>query len=354
MRYAAPSTISSRSLSASQKTRSHARDSRREVLARTPDNQSNGVLASVVSSRRLRAQATSANLLTVVAPIVASSNTPPKHTDTTHLMNDSLPFGQVSFCEWYETLTLEKRRALMMAMIEVCKERGAASAPNGRGKTSSPDSASVDPNDIAFQWRVEGDGEDLVLQFSKWYVALDEVEQDTALAYSGLADGEKIADLPTEEEVKNVNKRNGPVAEPLAKVPSFVEGSSNRSTPRDAANDPTSIAAKGKTRRLTREASSEVFAWAQSFAQRERLVVPNVPVTQPVHALAVVSKKKAIMVPQSDYPMVDFPLPKPPKRGYRAKLTRNGTLILDNRGKPKFEKIPADVLYPQKERAQPN
>lgn len=346
MRFAAPS-VSSQTLSPSQKTRSHARDSRREGLARIPEDQPNGVLASVVSSRRLRAQATSANLLGVVAPIATNSNVPPKRTTATHLMNDSVPFGKVSFCEWYETLTLEKRRALMMSMIEVCKERGEPSVSNGDSD------APVDPNDIAFQWRVEGDGEDLVLQFSKWYISLQEAEQDTALAYSGLTDGEKIGDLPTEEEVRNGNRGNRQVTEPLVKVPSFIEGSSGRSTARDGATDRKSIAAKGKTRQLTREASSEVFAWAQSFVQHKPIIVPNVPVAQPVHASAVTSKNM-VEVPQSDYPMVDFPLPKPPNRGYRAKLTRTGTLILDDRGKPIFEKIHAGVLPTEKRRAQPN
>ncbi|KAG7094017.1 hypothetical protein E1B28_007642 [Marasmius oreades] len=352
MRYVAPS-VSSQTLSASQKARSHARDSRREGLARIPEDQSNpkGVLASVVSSRRLRAQATSVDLLGI-GP--TATNVPRKRTTTAHLMNDSVPFGKVSFCEWYETLTLEKRRTLIMTMIEVCKERGKPSVSNGRGQTSSSDSAPVDPNEIAFQWRVEGDGEDLVLQFSKWYIALNEAEQDTALAYSGLTDGEKVEDLPTEEEVENANQNEQVVVQPLGKVPSFVEGSSSRSTPRDSATDPKSIAAKGKTRRLTREASSEVFAWAQSFVQHKPLVLPNIPITKPTHAPAVAPEKDTITVSQSEYPMVDFPLPKPPRRGYRAKLTRNGTLVLDHRGKPIFEKIPADILYPQKGRAQPN
>ncbi|KAJ8073708.1 hypothetical protein PM082_011986 [Marasmius tenuissimus] len=41
-----------------------------------------------------------------------------------------------------------------------------------------------------------------------------------------------------------------------------------------------------------------------------------------------------------DYPNVSYPLPTPPAPGYRAKLTRNGTLILDDDGDVVWERIP--------------
>ncbi|KAK1216266.1 hypothetical protein PQX77_021102 [Marasmius sp. AFHP31] len=43
------------------------------------------------------------------------------------------------------------------------------------------------------------------------------------------------------------------------------------------------------------------------------------------------------------YPNVSYPLPTPPAPGYRAKLTRNGTLILDDDGDVVWERIPGWV-----------
>ncbi|KAF9269112.1 hypothetical protein L218DRAFT_953662 [Marasmius fiardii PR-910] len=332
MRFACPST-SSLTRSASEKSRSFARDSRRESLARIPEDGNNpgGVLASVVSSHRLRGQLTTAKLR-AVASTPNMSAVPQKRVSTTHLMDDSEPFGKISFCEWYETLTLEKRRALMLSMIEVLKERRKS---NGRGTSSN--TVPTDPDQIAFQWRFEGDKEDLVLQFTKWYTALDETEQDTALAYSGITDGDKVADLPTEEE-ENTDKENEQVRKPVTR---FVEGSSGRSTPRDADTDPKSTGVKGKARRLTREASAEVFNWAQSYTQNNpTAVVPAVAVTQSAQAGAAGAETT------DPFQTRPLPSPKPPKRGHSAKRTRKGTL--NDKGKPMLEKIPSDVVCPQK------
>ncbi|KAL0059404.1 hypothetical protein AAF712_013845 [Marasmius tenuissimus] len=331
------SKYSSQTLSQNQSARTHARDSRREGLAKIPEDKTTegsnpvGVLASVVSSRRLRAHETPANPLAVQSPPKAPRKR--RYTTTAVLMEDSIPFDFTSFSEWYDTLTLEKRRALMVSMMEVCKERDATGDANM--------SVDVDPSELAFQWRVEADDDEcLVLQFSRWFTSLEPSQQDNTLAYSALADGEKVDDLPTEKEVEEgENKENRQVARPFVKEPSFVEGSSSRDTPRDAETDPKSIAAKGKgkTRRLTREASSELFSWAQSYVQRKPATLPKVPVAKPPRAQVM-----APIVEEDQAPiMVAFELPKPPKRGYRAKLTRSGTLVVDSRGQPIFEKIPA-------------
>ncbi|KAL0572769.1 hypothetical protein V5O48_009202 [Marasmius crinis-equi] len=332
MRYLTPtlSRSSSQTLSSNQTARNVARDSRREGLARIQEDgavegtRPSGVLAAVVSSRRLRAYETPANLLSTTTTPKAPRKL--KTISTAVLMEDSAPFSYTTFDEWYHTLTLEKRRALMVSMREVCKERDAAQGAKM--------SVEVDPSEIAFQARVEDDKDGLVLQFNKWYTSLNEVQQNNALAYSALTDGQKVDDLPTEQEAEDENKENQQVARPFVREPSFVEGSSSRATPRDAESDPKSTAAKGKGKRLTREASSELFSWAQSYVQDKPVVVPQVPVAKPPRVLQPVDEDDQAPI------MVNYELPKPPKRGYRAKITRTGTLILDGRGKPIFEKIP--------------
>ncbi|KAK7031293.1 hypothetical protein VNI00_013548 [Paramarasmius palmivorus] len=226
--------------------------------------------------------------------------------DTQELrQNEELaPFGVETFYEWYKTLTPEKRKALMVSMMSVCKERarqGGKNKPVRLEKESAEEVLQVpskeisDPNDLAFQWRLEADDCALVVQFTKWYTALSEEEQGGALAYSAMKDGDNVEEA--ESELEKVRDLSGLQA-------------------------------------LTRKQSEELTDQAHSYVQARNncVVVPNFPTCsrdtdEGQHETSVVYAS-------------DEALPRPPAPGLRAKVTRGGTLILDKWGDPIWEKIP--------------
>ncbi|ESK86258.1 hypothetical protein Moror_16638 [Moniliophthora roreri MCA 2997] len=236
-------------------------------------------------------------------------------------LRDLKPFSVTTFCQWYETLTLEKRRALMVSMMEVCKERakrtrGRKGKPVRLQKESAEGAKEIqvqprNPDDLAFQWRLEADDNALVVQFTKWYTALNHEEQGGALAYSAMKDGETVDDLPSEAEVGARKTRS-------------------------------QTQSQAGHRKLTREASKEIHTWAQSYVKqrKNRVVVPNIPSTGSTST--VQRESSVVFVSTTEDASSPEALPDAPGHGLRPKLTRSGTLVLDKYGDPTFEKIPEE------------
>ncbi|KAG7092012.1 hypothetical protein E1B28_008398 [Marasmius oreades] len=313
MRFLTPSVakVSTQSHSANQTNKGSLPRHTRRALPRIAEDtiasatSKPGVLATVVARRRIRANETPANAIGR-SPSESVLNAP-KKPNNTKIGSASDSLGKTNFCDWYKSLTLDKRRALIMSMMAVCKERGDARKvsdhESGSGASRNPNKADLTTS--TFQWRVEQSEECLVLQFREWYSSLGEHEQNTALAYSTLSDGEQLDVLTTEDEENETQEIS---------------------------------ATKGKTvdikafgKRLTRGATSQLLSWAESYIEEGQVVVPNLP-----EAIELQEE----IAPDPDYPVVDYPLPTPPTSGYRAKLTRNGTVVLDNWGEVVFEKIP--------------
>ncbi|KAF9255714.1 hypothetical protein L218DRAFT_967036 [Marasmius fiardii PR-910] len=251
-------------------------------------------LATVVANRMLRSYETPLDL--IGNPPSASIMNAPKKTSKPQPTIGS-ESEQTPFYEWYDALTIGKQKALMESMVNACEER----KPRGGSGASATTRRNRTTLDEVFEWHVEQDQKTLLLQFKRWFSSLDEVQQNTALAYTILTD----PDFKWEEQAQ-------------------LRRSARCST----------RAKTAKRESVAGKESSQLLSWAQGYVEHSTVVMPYMPEEVQIEEL---------QEELHHFSAIGYPLPEPPVPGYRAKVTREGTLVLDDVGQVVFERMSRNV-----------